>query len=144
MYYIFVIILFFCFFDIEMRIVTSIFLIFIVSLVSLQEASFYAFFKLNQDYFAKNLCVEKGIKESKCKGHCHLTKMVNKSKELPSPDMPLPIFEPTKIELFILTNNFEINPTESRRRPCFDLEIYHDSEFFNSIFHPPTRLSFLG
>ena len=106
-------------------------------MVSFQEATFYAFFKLNQDYFAKNLCVEKEIKTSKCKGHCQLTKMLEENKELPSPDMPLPSFEPTKIELFLCANNIHLNDDESSARPCFSLTVFDDSSYTDSIFHPP-------
>ncbi len=120
-----------------MRITSTIFLILIISLVSFQEATFYAFFKMNQDYIAKNLCVEKDVNESKCKGHCQLMKMVKASKEVPSPEMPLPSFEPTKIELFILTSKIEITPLESMQRHCFDLSLFYDSNFNNSIFRPP-------
>ena len=120
-----------------MRIATSIFLILIVSLVSFQEATFYAFFKLNQDYIAKNLCVEKEVKESKCKGHCQLTKMLEENKEIPSPEMPLPSFEPTKIELFVINNKIKITPSESKHRVYFYWTAINDSDYSTSIFHPP-------
>ena len=128
-------VLFIC---VEMRIITSIFLILVVSLVSFQEATFYVLFKINQNYIAQNLCVEKNIKKSKCKGHCQLKKIVEESKDAPSPEMPFPGFEPTKIELFVLANN-EIEDIfkESVSETYFGLKIYYDSDFSNSIFHPP-------
>lgn len=120
-----------------MRITTSIFLVFIVSLVTFQEATFYVFFKFNQNYFAKNLCVEKEIKGSKCKGHCQLAKMVEQSKETPSPEMPLPTFEPTKIELFILASDFRVSVENSIQQPCFQLSSLREFDFYDSVFHPP-------
>jgi len=120
-----------------MRIATSIFLILVISMVSLQEATFYAFFKLNQDYFAKNLCVEKEIKESKCKGHCQLRKIVKKSKDAPSQDLPIPTFEPTKFELFLVSNKIKLRSLESKDKPSFLICEYYDSQYSDSIFHPP-------
>lgn len=120
-----------------MRIATSIFLILIVSLVSFQEATFYAFFKLNQNYIAKHLCVEKEVKESKCKGNCRLKKMVEASKEAPAPDLPLPVFESKKIELFYISNNSTLRLSESSDKPIFNMTKYYDSDFAHSIFHPP-------
>ncbi len=107
-------------------------------MVSFQEASFYLFFKINQDYIAKNLCVEKDVQGSKCKGHCHLKKILKQTKESPSSEMPLPSFEPTKIELFVFINNdIEDVLNESVHQSNFVLTSYFDSDFSNSIFHPP-------
>ena len=41
----------------------------------------YFSFKINQDYIAKNLCVEKDVKGSSCKGCCQLKKKLNENKE---------------------------------------------------------------
>lgn len=41
----------------------------------------YLSFKINQDYIAKNLCVEKDVEGSTCKGCCHLSKKVNEQQE---------------------------------------------------------------
>ncbi len=130
--------LIFCLFVPEMRIATSILLIFIVSLVSFQETTFYAFFKLNQDYIAKYLCIEKEIKDSKCNGHCQLTKILDENKETRSPDKPFPSFEPTKIELFLMASDIHLSPTEPISGSYFYLTEFDDSDFINSIFHPPT------
>jgi len=93
---------------------------------------------MNQNYIAKNLCVEKDIKGSKCKGHCHLNKKLKESKDAPSPEMPLPGFEPTKIDFIVITyNNLEEIFFESVHQNYFGLAIYYDSDFSNSIFHPP-------
>jgi hypothetical protein len=35
-------------------------------------------FKINQEYIAANLCIEKDIEESTCKGSCHLKKELDK------------------------------------------------------------------
>lgn len=34
-------------------------------------------FKINQEYIAQNLCVEKELEESSCKGHCQLKKSLD-------------------------------------------------------------------
>lgn len=61
---------------------------FILSLlINIILPSFVFFnFKMNQDYISKNLCVEKEIVESTCKGNCQLKielKKVEKKSETP-------------------------------------------------------------
>ena len=46
-------------------------------------------FKINQDYIAKNLCIEKDIEGSTCKGCCQLKKKLNENEEQKK-DIPLP------------------------------------------------------
>ncbi len=38
-------------------------------------------FKINQDYIAKNLCVEKDVEGSTCKGCCQLKNKMNEQEE---------------------------------------------------------------
>lgn len=49
--------------------------IFLISLIFLQSFSkllTYVRFKLNQDYIAQNLCVQRTVKNNKCNGNCQL------------------------------------------------------------------------
>jgi hypothetical protein len=41
----------------------------------------FASFKINQEYIARNLCVEKDIEGSDCRGCCQLKKKVNEQQE---------------------------------------------------------------
>lgn len=60
-----------------------------MSLFSFQFSELLVFFsfKINQEYIAKNLCVEKDIEGSTCQGCCQLKKRLNEQekqkKELP-------------------------------------------------------------
>ncbi len=121
-----------------MRIITSILLIAVVSLVTFRDAAICLVFKLNQDYFAKNLCVEREVKQSKCKGHCQLAKMVEQSQERPAPDMPFPGFEPAKMELFLHANEFKITHDKSSRQSCFQPVSLLEIDFADPVFHPPS------
>jgi regulatory protein YycI of two-component signal transduction system YycFG len=54
----------------------------LVFLLNLFYASFvWVNFKVNQDYIANNLCIEKDIEESTCKGNCQLKKELIKAEE---------------------------------------------------------------
>jgi len=57
--------------------------ILIISILSFQfsELVVYVSFKLNQDYIAKNLCVEKDIEDSTCKGCCQLKSKMEEQQE---------------------------------------------------------------
>ena len=46
----------------------------------LSELIIYVSFKINQDYIAKNLCVEKDVEGSTCKGCCQLDKKLNEQE----------------------------------------------------------------
>ena len=59
--------------------------IILLALASLIVSSQYSFtwlaFKINQDYIAKNLCVQKDIQNNSCKGCCQLKKQMEQQTE---------------------------------------------------------------
>ncbi|MBN2635000.1 MAG: hypothetical protein JXR61_01935 [Prolixibacteraceae bacterium] len=56
-------------------------LILSLSIIQLSELLVYVSFKLNQDYIANNLCVEKDVEGSACKGCCQLKKRMEEQQE---------------------------------------------------------------
>ncbi|MBX3044125.1 MAG: hypothetical protein KIT33_04380 [Candidatus Kapabacteria bacterium] len=56
---------------------TVLVLIFAVS----PNITYYLLFKINQNYFAENLCVEKDIPENSCQGCCQLQESINETEE---------------------------------------------------------------
>lgn len=55
----------------------------IFALLSFQfsEGLIFISFKINQEYIARNLCIEKDVKGSTCKGCCQLKKKLNEHEE---------------------------------------------------------------
>ena len=45
------------------------------------HVSYYLLFKINQNYIAKNLCVQKDIPENTCQGCCQLQEVMNDTDE---------------------------------------------------------------
>jgi len=112
--------------------------ILIITLFAFQfsELLVYISFKMNQDYIAKNLCIEKDVEGSTCKGCCQLKKRMNEQqeskKDLP-PEMSgkqnIDIINQSAICWFIYFPDSE---------DVFGVE--DDHYFFgitNQIFHPP-------
>lgn len=58
----------------SMRAIIPIFLLLIVLLTSFKHAAIFVSFKLNQEYIAQNLCVERELEDSDCAGCCQLKK----------------------------------------------------------------------
>lgn len=120
-----------------MKIVITTGLIFIISLLSFQEVVVYLGFKINQDFIAANFCVEKDIKESDCKGSCCLSKMVSNTKERPSSDIPIPVFEPVKVDLFLQSLKFsELSSIDLVSDLFADFRL-KGSEYHQILLRPP-------
>ena len=117
------------------QIVASILLIAFLSF-QLSELIIYVSFKINQDYIAKNLCVEKDVEGSTCKGCCQLDKKLNE-QEKQKQDIPLPSSNKSEFNLYsqvFVTKDFAVSQTENYT------SFYQNNYHFlaeKSIFHPP-------
>lgn len=61
----------------------SVFLLVLMSAQLILPALPVVDYLINQDYIAKNLCVNKDVPKSCCKGKCHLVKQLNKTNNEP-------------------------------------------------------------
>jgi hypothetical protein len=68
------------------QLITGIF-IGLIFLGSFKEAAVYIVFKINQPYIVKNLCIERDIAESTCKGCCQLKEKINETRQQ-EPNVP--------------------------------------------------------
>jgi len=100
------------------------------------EILIFISFKLNQDYIAKNLCVEKDIENSTCKGCCQLKKKLDEQHQKKE---QIPPTENSK-------NNIDYCNTESHKLLLFlqkkiieEKVLYslYSKLFHFKIFHPP-------
>lgn len=57
------------------------FMILVILSTQFSELMVFVSFKMNQDYIAENLCVEKDMEDSTCMGCCQLEKRINEQQE---------------------------------------------------------------
>jgi hypothetical protein len=114
----------------------------VLSIFSFQFSDLLIFvsFKINQEYIAKNLCVEKDVEDSTCKGCCQLKKKFEKQHEQ---EKQVPPEQNNKQNINFITQTGFINncfPFYTEISNPFICE-NHDSKFLTSVFHPPEKLS---
>ncbi len=93
-------------------------------------------FKINQDYIAEFLCINRDVPESTCNGCCHLKKELDEQHE--TKESTLPVNE-TKLEIqYIFNQAKEFISLEKPLKPkiCFYQNI-QGTLHAESIFHPP-------
>lgn len=95
-------------------------------------------FKINQEYIAKNLCVEKDVEGSTCKGCCQLKKKIHE-QEKQKKELPPQQTEKQNIDFCVQMSelNCGINPIIENLRFGFSLKY----SFLNilKVFHPPAN-----
>ena len=99
-------------------------------------------FKINQDFIAKTLCINKDKPETKCNGKCHLKKQLKK-EEAKEPTQ-LPSTKREVVEMIGVENTFSLridillNNHPANR---YDENLY-SFMFMNDVWHPPKYLWF--
>lgn len=104
----------------------------------LSEMLVYVSFKINQEYIAKNLCVEKDIEGSTCKGCCQLKKKLDDQKQTKE---ALPVNQFEKLDINFVDNNEDTKvmyPLEVIELRFSTSDDYH-FHFIHRIFHPPQK-----
>jgi hypothetical protein len=112
-----------------------------IVLQSFSKLAIWIEFKINQEYIAKNLCVQKEVEDNCCQGSCHLKEKMEEDDK--NQDTQNSNFKPLKeIQLF------HENPICLQLHCPLTLEnIYvsyqknHLPTFTEGIFHPPNFLS---
>jgi len=122
-----------------MKIFLSAIIIFSVLSFQFSELLIFVSFKLNQDFVAKNLCVEKDVAGSTCKGCCQLKKKLNEQQEQKKELPPLPDNK-QNINFFAETFRSIIQRFESKKQ--ISLEYVNNYEFSLNliVFHPPKMI----
>jgi len=115
--------------------------ILIVSLFSFQfsEGLIFVSFKINQEYIAKNLCIEKDVAGSTCKGCCQLKKKLNEQKEQKE---QLPPQQTNKNDFNVFAHSFcklQLPYNFSKINFGNPADLYH-FQSASAVFHPPRFL----
>ena len=102
----------------------------------LSEMLIYFSFKMNQDYIAKNLCVEKDIEGSTCKGCCQLKKKLEDQQQKKE---ALPTSRVEKLDInFVHHQQLELIVYQRETR---ELHFYNEDNYYfllnKNIFRPP-------
>lgn len=118
-----------------MKYIISFLMILFILSSQFSELMVYISFKANQDYIAKNLCVEKDVEGSTCMGCCQLKKRLNEQQEHKK---EFPLLQNLKegFNLYIISDDlshFMAGYPIVRERYV----IYYGYTFSRYIFHPP-------
>lgn len=95
-------------------------------------------FKINQDYIAEVLCINKDEPKTGCGGKCYLSSQLKKQEEKEHEQVPLNSSD--KIEIlfvkeFMPEMNIQINVEDQKKRTHY-LNKY-TFQYLDQIFHPP-------
>ncbi|MCY1659871.1 hypothetical protein [Chryseobacterium sp. SL1] len=118
-----------------MKFFVSIFIIFTIALRPVLPLINYAF---NYDYIVKNLCENRNIPQSTCKGKCYVEKELAKTEKQSNTNQTVKI---SGLDVFISHEilSFSDNSQLSVLNKNSDSRYinFHTSEYFSRIFHPP-------
>lgn len=123
---------------------TAIFFLFLILAVTVKDLLMYASFKVNQDYIAKNLCVNVFKPELMCGGVCQFKRILADSKEHPDGTSQLPDPGAQKQSLFIqdLYSLTSTTPDMSDQQVVTFPEPGFSSQTFHAgLFRPPCHLA---
>jgi hypothetical protein len=124
-----------------MKTFAAIFFSFLILAVNMKDMAIYICFKINQDYIAQNLCVNRYKPKSCCEGSCQLKKSLEDNDDS------------NKKNPFTLANNKEFSPflqlvnkiqlvNISTEKDLFLIETeFYTFYSFSKIYHPPRLLS---
>ncbi|MEN8115412.1 MAG: hypothetical protein ABFS16_00415 [Bacteroidota bacterium] len=119
-----------------MKQIFSVILVFSILSLQFSELLIYVSFKLNQDYIAKNLCVEKDVEGSTCKGCCQLKKKVTDQQEQKK-DLPPTQTGKQDINLYSQTDGFQLSFSPSGRLLKLKPQKSYKFRVNYSVFRPP-------
>lgn len=123
-----------------MKLILSVITIFSVLSFQFSGLVIFVSFKLNQDFIAKNLCVEKDVEGSNCKGCCQLKKKLHQQQEQKKELPPLP---ENKQDFNFFTETFRCSLHRIESIEQFHFECINNYTFSinHPVFHPPKMIT---
>jgi hypothetical protein len=113
-----------------------------ILLIALISASFsqllmIACFDLNENFVAKEYCVNKNIPSSHCNGHCYLNKQLN-NEEKPGNPLNASLKEKFEVQLFYVEGSDKIIvPPKITSTLSSLFQNFSVQEFLKNTFRPP-------
>lgn len=127
----------------RLRNIVSIGLALLILLQSLSVVGIFISFKINQDYIAKNLCINRNKPAKKCNGKCQLTKKIAESTEKKPDQAPVP--KPDELNQILAIYEIYHAPISFSKiaapQHCFAESPFTTQSCVLNIFHPPQALS---
>lgn len=118
-----------------MKVFISIFIIFTVALRPVLPLVNYV---VNYDYIVKNLCENREIPQSTCKGKCYVEKELAKTEKQSNGSQTIKI---AGLDVFLSHEILSFLDKEDLERkgeiPNSGYLDFHSSDYFSRIFHPP-------
>lgn len=125
-----------------MKTVGTILLAVLILFPSFYKTGIIISFNINQDYIAKNLCVQRNIKNNCCHGCCQLKKRLDENDKHEQKQMPRGSNEKTNFSIFLINEVNTSNSKVSLKNIKFNPYICFLSSFFKGpVFHPPKEKS---
>lgn len=119
-----------------MRYANLAFLLLILLTATFKNGVGYISFKLNQEYIAKNLCIQKEVENNCCQGKCHLTSQITKTAETNQTEAPVQQKTPEIQYYFIAKQANHLLKAEANT--LITVIYTHILKGYSSpIFHPP-------
>ncbi len=96
-------------------------------------------FKINQDFIAEFLCINKDVPESNCNGCCHLKKELDEQHENKE---SLPQQETKNYEIQLFADETDCNNPSNDFKELIILFYFKNTGIINpnNIFHPPKNI----
>jgi len=97
-------------------------------------------FKINQDFIAKVLCVDKDKPESNCHGTCHLSKQLSETDNDDQKKAPNKLKTKVETNLFLRSNSKGVNTYAlgvNEAEDIYSFGEFYTSAYITDIFRPP-------
>ncbi|SDQ34659.1 hypothetical protein SAMN05421664_1251 [Chryseobacterium soldanellicola] len=118
-----------------MKFFISIFIIFTIAIRPVLPLINYA---INYEYIVKNLCENRNIPQSTCKGKCYVEKELAKTEKQSNNSQTIKI---SGLDVFVSTQILSFSDKSESgfiiKTPKSDDLNFHLSEYSSRIFHPP-------
>ena len=111
---------------------------FIVFTIAIRPVLPLVNYVVNYDYIAKDLCENRTVENSYCKGKCYVAKEFSKTEKQNNNNQNIKI---AGLDAFVSSDIFTCSNVQ-----YFELSVknlfssgnrFYDSEYFSRIFHPP-------
>ncbi|WP_321344448.1 hypothetical protein [uncultured Draconibacterium sp.] len=95
-------------------------------------------FKINQDYIAKNLCIEKDVEGSTCKGCCQLEKRMHEQDEQKK-ELPPQQNEKQNIDFCVPLSGIDLAIYSGKENLTGKILPKYSFQNLFKVFHPPAQ-----
>lgn len=129
---------------IKLKNIVSILLALLILLQSFSKVWIFISFKIDQDYIAKTLCINRDKPEMLCSGKCVLKQRIKAEEENERKEIPQKCKAQKEVFYYLNNFNWQIEPGSDRKskaKKTYSHQNLCASAFLQSIFQPPDFLT---